>query len=70
MTRLNGCAVCGLDVDVDDPETYHEVKSWVNGPKLDGPKMREQTGEMAHKKCIDLMVAGQAPDQPTLLDDL
>jgi hypothetical protein len=40
----------------------------VNGPKLDGPKLREQTGKLAHKSCIDLLVAGQAPDQERLFD--
>lgn len=60
------CSFCEEAVDRNDPDTYHEVKSWVNGPKLDGPKLREQTGRVAHKRCIELQVAGQAPDQPEL----
>lgn len=62
------CAFCVRPVDLDDDETYHEVKSWVNGPKLDGPKLREQTGLVAHKACIDKVIAGQAADQPDLFD--
>jgi hypothetical protein len=62
------CKFClnGLDPDAED--TYHEVKSWVNGPKLDGPKLRERTGRLAHKSCIDLLVAGQDPIQPRLFE--
>ena len=67
-TRI--CKFCFERVNIDDPETYHEVKSWVNGPKLDGPKLREQTGRYAHKSCIDLLVAGQAPDQERLFDPI
>ena len=66
---LNVCDLCGKGVDPDNDETYHEVKSWVNGPKLDGPKLRERTGRLAHKHCIDAMVAGQAPDQPTIFEE-
>jgi hypothetical protein len=66
---MRNCAACGQPCDPDNPETYHEVRSWVNGPKLDGPKLREQTGDIAHKDCIDRMVAGQAPDQPKLFEE-
>jgi hypothetical protein len=63
------CAFCFKDVNQDDEENYHEVVSWVNGPKLDGPKLRAQTGSMAHKSCIDKLVHGQAPDQEGLFSD-
>lgn len=63
------CYFCGQQVAIDSEETYREVRSWVNGPKLDGPKLREQTGNMAHKHCVDNLVAGQAVDQDTLLDE-
>jgi hypothetical protein len=62
------CRFCLNGLNPDDVDTYHEVKSWVSGPKLDGPKLREQTGNYAHKSCIDLLVAGQAPDQDRLFD--
>lgn len=66
---MSKCEFCDEPVDADDPETYHQVVSWVNGPKLDGPKLREQSGLLAHKKCIDHLVHGQAADQPELFDD-
>lgn len=64
------CDFCSKEVNLDDEENYHEVTSWVNGPKLDGPKLRERTGNVAHKSCIDKILAGQAPDQEGLFDDL
>lgn len=66
---MNICAFCFDPVNTEDEENYREVSSWVNGPKLDGPKLREQTGRVAHKLCVEHLVAGQAPDQPELFDD-
>lgn len=66
---MGKCEFCPEPVDADDPETYQQVTSWVNGPKLDGPKLRERSGLMAHKKCIDHLVHGQAADQPELFED-
>lgn len=63
------CFFCKKDVDLDDEETFREVKSWVNGPKLDGPVLREQTGAVAHPNCIELILHGQSPDQPFLFDE-
>lgn len=63
------CVFCHQPVDLDDSENYREVLSWVNGPKLDGPVLREQTGRVAHKKCVDNMVHGQAADQPELFSE-
>jgi hypothetical protein len=63
----SGCAFCSNRLDLDDPDNYREVISWVHGPKLDGPVLREQTGRMAHKDCIDKLRQGQAPDQEKLL---
>jgi hypothetical protein len=56
-------------VNTDDPETYHEAISWVNGPKKDGPVLRTLTGRVAHKTCVDKVIHGQAPDQPELFED-
>ena len=70
MTRFSQvCYFCDKRVDETDEENYRQVSSWVNGPKLDGPKLRQQTGLLAHKSCVKNVVAGQAPDQPTLLDE-
>lgn len=66
---MRECAFCPEQVDTDDEANYVEVTSWVNGPKLDGPKLRQQTGRVAHQRCIDNMVHGQAPDQPDLFHD-
>ena len=60
---------CGKVVHDDDKDVYRQVTSWVHGPKLDGPVLREQTGAVAHGECVRRVMAGQAPDQPTLFDD-
>jgi hypothetical protein len=62
------CPHCGKEVNTDeDPDSFYtEVVSWVTGPKLDHPIMREQTGRFAHKKCVENLQHGQAPDQPEL----
>lgn len=60
------CALCGNPVNMENDENYRQVTSWVTGPKLDSPVLREQSGRVAHKKCIDHLVHGQAPDQPEL----
>lgn len=61
------CAACGERIsasDLDDPDSiYVEVKSWVTGPKLQSPVLRERTGQLAHKDCIIKMLDGEAPDQ-------
>lgn len=61
------CTFCSRPVDPDDPENYHEAVSWVSGPKLDHPVLRQRTGVVAHKDCIDKLVEGQAPDQETII---
>lgn len=63
------CTFCEQPVDENDKDTYREVSSWVSGPKLDGPKLREQTGRVAHKHCVENLAHGQAPDQPLLITD-
>lgn len=51
----------------DDPNAiYHEVVSWVTGPKLQSPVLRAQTGRIAHKTCIDKVLNGQSPDQESI----
>lgn len=60
------CAYCPDQISPDDEDAYREVVSWVNGPKLDGPVLREQTGRRAHKKCIEMLIAGQSPEQESL----
>lgn len=67
MTR---CHFCAEPVSDDDETAYREVTSWVHGPKLDGPILREQTGRVAHKTCIDKVAHGQAADQPELFPEV
>lgn len=55
------CEFCHEPVNDDDPDMYREVKSWVHGPKLDGPVMREQTGRVAHGDCVRMVMNGVAP---------
>lgn len=62
------CAFCPNKIEAgDESELFREVRSWVHGPKLDGPVLREQTGRVAHKACVEKLMDGQAPDQETLL---
>jgi hypothetical protein len=65
---MKKCAFCPRPVNEDDEFEYREVSSWVNGPKLDGPKLREQTGRVAHYDCVMNLVHGQAPDQGGLFE--
>lgn len=64
------CPLCSLTIapeQLDDPDAiYREVKSWVTGPKLQNPVLREQTGNVAHAVCIKKLLEGQAPDQKPL----
>jgi hypothetical protein len=64
------CPMCWKDLTPeikDDPDAiYHEVVSWVTGPKLQSPVLRGQTGRIAHKTCIDKVLNGQSPDQEAI----
>lgn len=60
------CKFCHQLINQDDEKNYHEILSWVHGPKLDGSSLRERTGRIAHKACIEKLKAGQAPDQEEL----
>lgn len=61
------CPFCQREVDPDSPDVYHEAVSWVTGPKLDHPVLRERTGKVAHKDCIEKLIDGQAPDQEPII---
>ena len=51
----------------DDPNgLYHEVVSWVTGPKLQSPVLRRQTMRLAHVTCVEKVLNGQSPDQETI----
>jgi hypothetical protein len=53
--------------ELDDPDAiYREVAAWVHGPKLQSPVLRIQTGRIAHKRCIEKLLEGQAPDQQSI----
>lgn len=55
------CNFCHEPVSDDDPDLHREVTSWVSGPKLDHPILREQTGRVAHGECVRMVVNGVAP---------
>lgn len=59
-------AGCGKLVDLDAADTHVEVTGWVHGPKKNGLRLAEDTGRVAHGECIELLLAGQSPDQPEL----
>lgn len=58
----------GYISDEQFDDAYHEMTSWVHGPKKDGSTYRNYTGRMAHKECIERAAAGIAPDQASLFD--
>lgn len=60
------CAFCNRAVDPDDPTNYRQVTSWVHGPKMDGPVLREQTGRVAHELCVQKVKDGIAPETEPL----
>ena len=64
------CAMCWEEIDSalkDDPEAlYHEVVSWVTGPKLQSPVLRTQSGRLAHASCVHKVLDGQSPDQESI----
>jgi hypothetical protein len=62
------CEFCGDPVDMDDPDVQRQVTSWVHGPKLDSPVLREQTGKVAHNECVQMVVNGVAPGTEPLFD--
>lgn len=68
-TGADKCPFCGLSVDKHDPTTWHLVRGWVTGVKKDSMTMREYDGYYAHNACIKKVKAGQAPDQPSMLDE-
>lgn len=63
------CALgCGMPVNPHDVGTWKEVSGWVGGPRKDSMRLREDTGKYAHDACVARVQAGQAADQPSLLD--
>jgi len=50
--------------ELKDPDrTYFEVTSWVTGPKKQSPVMRQASGRVAHRSCIEKILDNVAPDQ-------
>lgn len=58
-----------LGVTLDDDTIWKQIKGWVHGPKAHGLTLREYTDEYAHDTCVNKARAGQASDQPSLLDE-
>lgn len=46
------------------------MTQWVNAETKDGAVLREYTNRAACKRCITTLQDGQAPDQPSLLDEI
>jgi hypothetical protein len=70
IARIVGlCPFCNRHVARDHPETWKQVVGWVGGPRKDSMRLREDTGRYAHNHCVEKAQIGQAPDQPSLLDD-
>jgi hypothetical protein len=64
------CALgCGKPVNPHDISTWKEVRGWVGGPRKDSMRLREDTGRFAHDACVAKLQAGQAIDQPPLIEE-
>ena len=63
------CAFCGGPCNPYDESTYKEVAGWVHGKKSDSMTLRDDTGRVAHEKCVLKAKQGQAPDQPDLFGE-
>lgn len=63
------CAFCPRPVDLHDLSTQHQITGWVSGPKKDGLTLRNYTGKVAHRACIQMQVDGVAPDQLELFTE-
>jgi hypothetical protein len=64
------CALgCGKPVNPFDAGVWKEVRGFVGGPKKDSMRVRQDTGRYAHDSCVAAHQAGQAVDQPSLLDN-
>lgn len=63
---MEQCSMCPDPVDPKDPDTYHEVSTWVHGEKKDGATLRDYTGRVAHMSCVQKKQEGQAPGQVAL----
>lgn len=63
---MEDCMFCHEPANPDNPDTYHEVTEFVHGEKKHGAVLRDYTGRIAHKDCVDKLKQGQAVDQPPL----
>lgn len=60
------CELCDQPVNLDSPDTHHQILEWVRGEKKHGGRAREYTGKVAHEDCVDKIVMGQNPEQEPL----
>lgn len=63
------CCLCLRDINPHDLSSWKEVTGFVGGPKKDSMVLRTDTGRYACTPCIHKAKEGQAPDQPSLLDE-
>jgi hypothetical protein len=57
------CAFCKARIDRDDSSTYHEVITWLRGPRRDSNLARNYTGRKAHRPCLLAVVQGRAASE-------
>lgn len=63
------CPLCGNQVDPFNKTAWKEVRGWVGGPKKDHMRLREDTGRFAHGECVQKVLEGQSPDQPSMFEE-
>jgi len=63
------CDLCGGPCNPYDESSYKQVAGWVHGKKSDSMTLREETGKVAHEKCILKAKAGIAPDDADLFEE-
>jgi hypothetical protein len=64
------CKLCGKDINPHDTASWKEVTGFVGGPKKDSMVLRTDTGQFACTPCIHKAREGQAPDQPSIFDEV
>lgn len=64
------CSLCPRPILPSElEEAYTQQTVWVHGPKKNGATLAEDTGERAHKECVEQAVAGILPGTPSLFDE-
>lgn len=68
VDTIDSCYFCKNPVVREAPDTWKRVEGWVGGPKKDSMRLRSDMGDYAHDECVQRVILGMPPDQPTLFE--